>query len=325
VNDTLASAKSAPDPRVYSVNVAFKAGRARYVVFNSNGVQASEDHTDATLSCDVTVKDGDEMNSDYDLTSGRDLKQLDTRVGSRAVARAMKTLGKVNIETGVYPVVLSPRAVGTMIAASIARAINAEVVQQGMSFLGEKLRTSIAPSHFTLVDNPRMETGSRALSTSFDGEGFPTSRKMLVNAGVLETFLHNSYTAGKGKVNNTGNAIRSGYSSLPRIGVFNLHVLPARDHVVPDAQLLEGIKTGIYFDQTYDSPNMATGDFSGMISSGFLIENGEITDPLSQAAFGVNLLTLFQAIELYGDTKEDRAGLITPAIRLGGLHVSGNL
>ncbi len=325
VNDTLESARSVPDPHVYSVNAAFKAGCARVSLFNSNGVYVQEEHSEAMLSCDVTVKDGDTMSSDYEFASGRDLQRISADVGAQATARALKTLGKVEIKTGFYPVVLGTRAVGAVLAEAIARAVNAEIVQQGMSFLGEKVGKIIAPDHFSLVDDPRLETGTRALSCSFDGEGFPTRCKMLVDAGKLETLLHNTYTANKAGVENTGNAARLGYTSPPRISHFNLVVQPRQDHVVHESELLAGIRKGIYFDQTYDSPNLATGDFSGMISAGFLIEDGVITSPISQATFGTNLLELFNAIELYGDKVDDRAGLVTPAIRLKGFNVSGNM
>jgi PmbA protein len=325
VNGTLESAVSKPDPRVYSVNAGFKSSCSRVVVFNSNGIRVQEDHSDVLLSCDVTVKDGDEMSSDYEFASGRDMQHISVDVGAKATERALKTLGKVEVKTGLYPVVLSTRAVGTVLAEAIARGVNAELVQQGMSFLGEKVGQTIAPDHFSLVDDPRLESGTRAFSCSFDGEGFPTRRKMIVDGGKLDTLLHNAYTANKAGVKSTGNAVRAGYTSPPRISHFNLVVQPRQDHVVHEDELLEGIKHGIYFDQTYDSPNLATGDFSGMISSGFLIENGVVTSPISQAAFGTNLLELFNAIELYDDKVDDRAGIITPAIKLKGMNVSGNL
>lgn len=325
VNGTLESALSKPDPRIYSINVGFKASCTRVMISNSNGVHVQEDDSDATLSCDVTVKDGGEMSSDYEFASGRELKRIVIDVGARAMERALKTLGKVAVRTGFYPVVIGTRAVGALLAESIARGANAEAVQQGMSFLGDKVGSSIAPDHFSLVDDPRLVMGSRAATCSFDGEGFPTSRKFIVESGRLKTLLHNAYTANKGNVGDTGNAVRAGYTSPPRISHFNLVVQPRPDHVVSEADLFAGIKQGIFFDQTYDSPNLATGDFSGMISSGFLIEDGAITSPITQATFGTNLLELFNAIELYGDKVDDRAGLVTPAIRIKGLHVSGNL
>ncbi|MBN2151358.1 MAG: TldD/PmbA family protein [Candidatus Lokiarchaeota archaeon] len=323
VKGTMESALREPDPRVHSVNVSFKASCTRVSVLNSNGIDAREDQSDAMLTCEVTVKDGGEMSSDYDFTSGRDLGRISVDVGGRATRRALKTLGKVRVKTGFYPVVIGTRAVGAVLAGAIASGVNAEVVQQGMSFLGGMIGKQIAPDHFSLIDDPRLESGTRALSCSFDGEGFPTRRKSIVNGGTLETLLHNSYTANKAGVESTGNAARSGYTSPPRISQFNLVVQPRRDHV--DHGLLEGIRHGIYFDQTYDSPNLTTGDFSGMIASGFLIEDGVITSPISQANFGVKLLDLFNSIEMYGDELDDRAGIVTPPIRLKGLHVSGSL
>lgn len=324
VTSTLDSAKSIDDEHVYSINVSFKAGNARIFVFNSNGIENSEDHTDVDLSCDVTVKDGDEMNSDYDFKDGRALSQLSTDIGANATIKALKTLGKVRVKSGFFPIVLSPRAAGYVIAGSIAHAANAESIQQDMSFLGGKLGEKIAPDFLTIIDDPRLETFSRRLTCSFDGEGNPTKTKKIVNGGILETFLYDAYTANKAGVESTGNAARGGYDSPPHISPFNLIIAPDESGIVAREELFKGIEYGIYLDQTYDSPNMATGDFSGMIAAGFLIENGAITSPIQQATFGTNLLELLSSIESFDDVPEDNAGTITPSIRLKGLHVSGN-
>jgi PmbA protein len=324
VGSTLDSARSIEDPRVYSINVSFTAASARVFVFNSNGVLNSEEHTNVVLSSDVTVKAGEEMNSDYDFSEGRAMSQLSTGVGASAVDKALKTLGKVSVKTEFVPVVLSPRAAGYVIAGSIAHAANAESVQQEMSFLGGKLGEKIAPDFLTIIDDPRLDAYSRRSTCSFDAEGFHTRTKKIVNAGILETLLHSSYTANKAGVENTGNAVRQSYDSPPHISNFNLIIAPDDACVVANDELLNGIEYGIYFDQTYDSPNLSTGDFSGMISAGFLIENGRITSPIQQATFGINLLELLSSIEAVDDTIMDHAGIISPSIRLKGLHVSGN-
>ncbi|HME51616.1 MAG TPA: TldD/PmbA family protein [Candidatus Lokiarchaeia archaeon] len=324
VTATLDSARSIDDEHVYSINVSFKAGNTRVFVFNSNSIEISEDHTDVGLDCEVTVKDGDEMNSDYDFSDGRALSQVTTDVGARAVYRALKTLGKVSVKSGFLPVVFSPRAAGYVVAGAVALAANAESIQQEMSFLGGKLGEKIAPDFLTIVDDPRLEAYSRHSTCSFDGEGSSTSTKKIVNAGILDTFLHDSYTANKVNVENTGNAARGSYDSPPHISPFNLIIAPDESSIVAREELLKGIEYGIYFDQTGDSPNMTTGDFSGMISSGFLIENGAITSPIEQATFGTNLLELLASIESFDDKPEDNAGTITPSIRLKGLHISGN-
>nr|MDO8111173.1 TldD/PmbA family protein [Candidatus Sigynarchaeota archaeon] len=325
VTRTLESARSVGDPRVYSINASLKGGTSHVLVFNSNGVDVSEDHTDIALDCDVIVKEGEEMSSDFDFDSGRELAQVSPDVGARAAALALKTLGKVRLKTGYHPTVLSPRAAGGVIGSLIARATNAESVQQGMSFLGDKIGKRVGPTHLTIVDDPRLDTGSRQMTCSFDAEGFSTSRKDIIKDGVLQTLLHNSYTANKAGVKSTGNAVRSGYNTPPHISNFNLLVAPDKSRCVPEEDLFSGIKYGVYFDETYDSPNMATGDFSGMMTSGFLIENGAIGAPIQQANFGMNLLQALETIELYGDKPEDRAGIIAPAVRLKGLQLSGNL
>jgi len=175
-----------------------------------------------------------------------------------------------------------------------------------------------------IIDNPRLEAFSRHSTCSFDGEGYPSSTKNIMEGGILRTYLHGSYTANKAGVEDTGNAARGSYDTLPYISNFNLILAPDESIIVPREELFKGIEYGIYFDQTYDSPNMATGDFSGMIAAGFLIENGVISSPIQQATFGTNLLDVLFAIESFDDKPEDHFGAISPSVRLKGLHVSGN-
>jgi PmbA protein len=325
VAETLDDTLSTSDPRMYSINISFSADSEQIFIVNSNGVDVSEAGTSAGLSCVVTVKDGDEMNSDYDFCHGRSLDQVRTGVGSGAARRALKTLGKQDIGTGYYQVVMSPRAVASVIGASLAHAANAETIQQKMSFLHDKIGNQIAPAFVSVVDDARMETGSRTGTRSFDDEGFRSGRTAIIDHGILSGILHNSYTANKAGVENSGNAGRTGYDTPPRIAQSNLLLVADPDHVAGAGELVGDIGHGIYFDQTGDSASLATGDFSGMIASGFSIENGEITTPIRQAAFGINLLALLDAIELCSAEVEDIGGIIVPSIRVKGINISGNL
>lgn len=324
IADILEGAENVQDPRVYSININLNAENETIYIFNSNGIDVREDYTGIAAYCSVTVKDRGEMSSDYEYKIGRALDQVSPEIGAMAVKRALKTLGKVGVKTGLYPTILSQRAAASLIG-SFTKAANGELLQQGLSFLYDKLGQPIGPSFLSVVDDGRMTSNSRVNTRSFDAEGFKTSKKSIINAGVFETGLHNSYTANKANIESTGNARRSGYNSPPAIGATNVLIEADKDYTGPFDDLASSIQKGIFFDQTYDSPNYATGDFSGMISLGFLIEDGEITKPISQAAFGINLLDLLNTIKLSGDDTKDIAGIVTPSLLLERLHVSGQL
>ncbi|MFX0102547.1 MAG: TldD/PmbA family protein [Candidatus Hodarchaeota archaeon] len=323
--DTLEDAEKIQDARVYSINVDFGAGNETVYILNSNGVDVSENYTAISATCSVTVKDGGEMSSDYEYKVGRSLDQVSPGIGMLAVEKALKTLEKVHVKTEFYPTILSQRAAARLIGLSFARAANGELMQQGLSFLHDNLGQEIGPGFLSVVDDGQMTSNSRINTRSFDSEGFKTDKKAIINAGKFETGLHNSYTANKANIESTGNARRTGYNSPPAIGASNVIIEVDTGNMGSFEELLSCVKRGIYFDETFDSPNYATGDFSGMISLGFLIEDGEITKPISQAAFGIHLLELLNSIKMCGDDPKDNGGIIAPSILLEGLHVSGSL
>jgi PmbA protein len=325
IADTLEDAHKNNDERVYSINVDFNADNETIRIINSNGIDVSENYTAIASFCSITVKQGNQMSSDYEFCSGRSLNQVSPEIGNKAVERALKTLEKVELKTGFYPTILSPRAAASLIGVSYSRASNGELMQQGLSFLHDKIGQEIGPRFLSLVDDSQMTGNSRINSRSFDSEGYKTNKIAIIKSGVFETGLHNSYTANKMNIANTGNARRPGYDAPPSIAASNVLIKLEKDHEASLEELTSKIKNGIYFDQTYDSPNYATGDFSGMISLGFLIEDGEVTKPISQAAFGINLFELLNSIKMGGNDYKDIGGIITPSLLIEGLQVSGNL
>ncbi|MHA1370910.1 MAG: TldD/PmbA family protein [Promethearchaeota archaeon] len=324
VMNTLESANSVDDDRIYSINVDFGAASTLVSIANSNGIELHEKSTDVDLSCLVTVKDGNEMDSDYDHAFGRFLNRISTDVGQSASKKALKRINKKSIKTGPYPVVFTHRAAASMIKAVIGAA-SAEGIQQGVSFLKDKKGKRIAADSLTVIDDGRLLEYRRSGTRIFDGEAVPTRQTVVINQGIFNSMLHNSYTAKKEGEDNTGNAVRAGYSRPPSIGFTNLIVKPEdAGLVVPESELINEISFGIMFDDTYDSPNYTTGDFSGMITSGFIVKDGEITNPIANAAFGINLITFLKSIEYYSKEIVDETGVITPAFKISSMHISCN-
>ncbi|MBN2150064.1 MAG: TldD/PmbA family protein [Candidatus Lokiarchaeota archaeon] len=325
VFDTLERARGVGDPRIYSVNIDLGAGSEKVLVLNSNGVDAREQYTSIDLSCSVTSKSGRTMTSDSDFQAGRALGMVSAGVGESAARRSLATLGKVRIKTGVYPIILSPRAAAAVIGSTIEEAADAELLQQQKSFLSSEAGERIAPEFLSIVDNAKSTRYSCLNSRSFDGEGTGSTTTKIVDEGVFRSGLYDSYTAGKGGTKNTANASRASYRSLPGISPSNMIIQADKAHVAKLDEIVAGIKLGILFDDTGDSPDVASGDFSGLISTGFLIQAGAIARPVSLAAFGINFRDLLNGIELVGDDVKDVAGTVCPSILLKGVQISSEI
>ncbi len=307
------------DKRIYSIRGALYSVSGTMAVLNSLGIERAEDLTQIYIYAYISAKDGDEMGSGYEFNHGRSLSEIDPEwVGRNAAKLAIRSLGAIRVETGNYDVVLDPMAMPPFIGFLVSSAANAENIQYGRSFLCGKLGEKIGREEISVYDDGTIP-GAYA-SVSFDGEGVSTRRTPVVFNGVLTSYIHNSYTAGKEGIVSTGNASRN-YDSLPSIDAHNV-VLEAKDLEAKIDELLD-LRKGILLKNTGDIPDLANGEFSGLMATAFLIEKGEVTKSLKETGFGINLIDFLKKIDLVGDDRRQIGPVISPSCRVRGMRVAG--
>ena len=160
-------------------------------------------------------------------------------------------------------------------------------------------------------------------SSNFDGEGVPCKNKKIIEKGIFlkSGLLHNSYTAGKEGVESTGNASRRSFSSVPSIGISNFVMQAGTSSI---EEMIQDVKEGIFLNSTGDSANIATGDFSGLISQGNVIKNGEIKQALNETMFGINLLDLFKNIDVVSKDYKIYGSFKAPYVRVKDVQIIGS-
>src|SRR5258705_12213361 len=139
------------------------------------------------------------------------------KVGKEAARGTLRRLGARKAKTAHVPVVLDPMVAASMLE-HIFEGINGDSVYRGASFLAGKLGQKIAGQNVTIIDDGTIPGGFG--SSPFDGEGVPTRRTVVIENGVLSSYLLNTYTAKKLKLATTGNASR-GLAGTPGIGPGN--------------------------------------------------------------------------------------------------------
>ncbi|MFX1409334.1 MAG: TldD/PmbA family protein [Promethearchaeota archaeon] len=292
-------------------------------IFNSNGLEIAGKETNCTVSSNVIVKDkvSNETSFGYDWQSERMLRDIDAEnTAINALQKAKRNLNRIKTKSMKVPLFLTPLGTINLILNPIASAINAETFQYKRSFLLGKKGEIIGSDYLNIEDNALIDGAIG--SASFDGEGVPCKNKMIFQNGkfLKNGLLHNSYTAGKEDIESTGNASRNSYSSIPSIGISNFILKPgdfSKNEIVSD------IKEGILLDYTGDSPNISTGDFSGLILHGNLIKNGVIKEPLNETMFGINLLDLFKNIDAVSQEFKIYGSFQAPFVRVEGVRVIG--
>jgi PmbA protein len=293
------------------------AGIGGMVLVTSSGFRGAYLSSGQSVSMTAIAGEGTGMERDYDFSSvlhGADLEAAE-KVGRTAGERTVARLNPRKVETKRVPVLFDRRVAGSLVN-HLAGAINGAAVARKTSFLKDRLGERLFQHGISVVDDPLRKRGLR--SRPFDAEGVATRRLAMVEDGVLKSWFLDSATARELGLATTGHAQR-GVSSTPSPGPSNLHLAAGAD--MP-AALMADIAEGFYVtDLIGMGVNQVTGDYSRG-ASGFWIENGERTYPVSEVTIAGHLIDIFKTLTPANDL-EFRLGTNAPTVRLEGLTVAG--
>lgn len=273
--------------------------------------------TSYSMSVSVLAGEGDKMERDYDYALARfyeDLPEPES-IGAKAAELALKRLNPKKKPTCQVPLVFDPR-VGRSLLGSFASSINGAAIARGTSFLKDAMGDGVFGKNITIIDDPLKVRG--LASQPFDAEGVKVSKRAFVEDGVLQSWLLDTRSAAQLGLITTGNASR-GLGGAPSPSSTNLYMEAGQD--TPDAMIAE-IKEGFYVTETFGMGiNLITGDYS-QGASGFWIENGEITYPVSELTIAGHLKDMFANIIPANDLTF-RYGTNTPTLRVDGMTIAG--
>jgi|HubBroStandDraft_5_1064220.scaffolds.fasta_scaffold10569_2 PmbA protein len=313
------------DPRITnSDGGSFDAATGRRVLANSRGFVGSYRTSYAGVSAAPLAMDADgKMQRDGWWSSARSFAFLESpeAVGLEAARRTVRRLGARRMPTQRVPIVFAPEVARSLVG-SVFEAASGDSIWRSASFLAGKLGEPIAVPALTIVDDHAMllSTGAGGFGTSpFDGEGLPSQRNIVVEAGVLRTYLLNTYAARKLGMKSTHNAAR-GLAGAPGIGGGNLYVEPGS--LTPE-QIIGGIPAGFYVTSLMGfGVNVVTGDYSRG-ATGLWIENGQLTHAVEEVTIAGNLAEMLKNITAIGNDLVFRGSVASPTLRIDGMTVAG--
>jgi PmbA protein len=255
-----------------------------YAIATSTGIESIEKKS--TFSWDLIgwALDGDDIGSFVgDGETSISVADNDLESGANNFAKnALQNLGAQKGEAFKGTAVFSQEAVQSLLNLLITSSM-ATVMHAGSSFLQDKLGASIATSDLTVEDNGLVPGSPN--SSSFDREGVPRNPLTLVDSGVFKGFLYNTFTANKDDLASTGHA-SGGFRSAPNIGPTNIEIQPGKQSY---NELLSEVDRGVYIQRVSMSPDITSGDYSGVIKGGQLIEKGETVKTLKEMTVTSNL------------------------------------
>jgi len=291
--------------------------RSEIALAASNGFAGGYARTGHVLSASVIAGSGDKMERDYDYHSAVHAQDLSdaSDIGRSAGERTVRRLHPRKVKTAKVPVVYDSRMSSSLLG-HLVGAINGSAVARGTSFLKSKMGQRILPAGVQVIDEPFVRRGRR--SRPFDGEGLAGNRRALIDDGHLTGWLLDLGTARQLGLSSTGNAAR-GTGGPPSPAPANLFMEPG--DVSPEA-LIADIEEGLYVCEMMGrGVNEVTGDYSRG-ASGYWIEKGELTYPVSGLTVAGNLLEMYPRLVAANDLAF-RYGVDAPTIRIDGMTVAG--
>ena len=308
----------------------FDTASSHKILMNSRGFTGEFRRSYCGFSAQPIAHDTDgKMQRDYWYSAARSTRLLEdpVAIGQEAARRTLQRLGAHQASTQQAPVVFSPE-IARSIVGNIFDAANGDAIYRHASFFAGMLGERVAGENVTVIDDGTMvfdhkgnlKTGGFG-TAPFDGEGLPTRRTVLIEHGILRSYVTNTYTARKlGLARSTGNAARS-LAGNPGIGAGNFFLQPGTQ---PPEQIIADVKSGLYVTETMGfGVNLVTGDYS-QGASGMWIENGELAYPVEEITIAGNLKDMYRNISAIGNDLVFRTASAAPTLRIDGMTIAGS-
>lgn len=316
--EMLNAAKSA-DPRITVDSGSFSAARINLYISNSAGLELSEKISTFSWGIMGMAIDGGEVSSfDYQSGGTHFTKKIDVRrTAGEFTKTVLESLRPKKIASFRGEMLLTPSAVNELVEEVISHSINSDAVQKRSSAFAGRIGKVVSSDLLNVEDDA---TDRDALgAASFDREGVPHRRNVVIEKGVLKKFLYNTYTAKKGGVRSTGNAGGSP-SSPPSVSTTNFIIRGGTSSL--DA-LISEMKRGIIVSRFSGNVNPVNGDFSGVVKGGKLVEKGSVVSAVKEVMVAGNM---FRALKDLDGVSKERKVLLTsvlPYVRFTNISFTG--
>jgi TldD protein len=266
---------------VIKVNAGFSNSVKRILIVTSDGVMAEDTTPGGFIYASVVVeKDGRREQSGWNLGGKRDFSyytpEVVDKIAGNAVNRALKLFDAIQPPAGEIPVVLGPGITGILLHEAIGHGMEADFNRKKISTYSTLLGEKVAESFVTIIDdgtNPNL-----AGSINVDDEGTPGKKTIMVENGILKSYIHDKISARHYGIEPTGNGRRQDFQNYPMPRMRNTYMLPG--DATPE-DVIKQAGNGIYVEDVSNGQvKIGEGDFAFYVSQGRLIENGKLTAPI---------------------------------------------
>ncbi len=298
---------------------AFSTETDHVAVANSLGIFAYEPRTES--ECHAVVM-ADAHGSGYTQRLATDATAIDFEAMAReAVDKARRSRNPIDFPIGEYPVVLDAYSTADMLQTLVFMGLSATAVQDERSFMNGQFGKQLVNPLVTIYDDGH---DPAALPQAFDYEGVPKQRVVMIDQGVANAVVYDSFTAFREGKPDTGHALPAPnpWGPLP------LHTMMAAGDASLE-ELIRGVDRGIYVTRFHytNTVHPVKTLFTGMTRDGtFLIEHGELTSPVKNFRFTQSILDALRDVQAIGRERircRDYTPVVAPAVRIGSFSFTG--
>lgn len=269
---------------IKQVSAGYGDSFRRILVANTDGIFASDEQVRTRIGVSAVAFGDTGMQTGYEtaaFTMGFEMfNEIDIdELATLAAERAVRKLSARPAPSGTHPVVLQGGSGGILFHEACGHGLEADHILKDSSVYAGKIGELVASPLITLVDDGTVD--KQWGTAKIDDEGKTSQRNVLIKDGVLTDYMWDELRARRTDRNSSGNGRRQSYQHLPMVRMTNTYLLEGIE--TPEA-LIADTKTGVYVARLGGGQvNTATGDFVFGMTEAYLIENGEITEPLRDA------------------------------------------
>ena len=278
---TLREKTLALEPRVSALQISISWRTQRIALVNSLGDSMEEERPMAAISVNAVIREGSRTEmatASHSLRQGIEIltDSLQDELAGKLIDKLRFALTAVQPHGGVMPVVMAAGASGILLHEAIGHAFEADFNRRGESIFSDRMGQQICDSNISVVDNGTVPSARGSIH--WDDEGVPSQNTFIVRNGRLESYLHDRISAAHYGVAPTGNGRRESFRTMPLPRMRNTYMLGSS---ATEADLIASVPNGIYVrDFSNGQVQIGAGDFTFFVKSGYLIENGHLTQPV---------------------------------------------
>ncbi len=310
------------DQRVSPVLVKLQIGAVETLFANNYGEETRRKETIVFYMAAASAKEAGKEGTFYEYRWYRRISDLDhIDLSLKASKRALDSLNARQLETLKADVVFEGKIWASILMSLLVPAITADSIQEKRSPLIGKIGSQVASEKINVIDDPYIPWfyGSK----NVDDEGVRTIRKHVIRDGILETYLYDHYTATREGKESTGNAYRRLPWSDPRPWATNLVFVEGDSSL---DEMIRETERGVLVTDTIGQwlSNPISGQLNATISHGYLVENGDIKQPVKGMIVSAQFYEVLEKkTELIGKGLECYTNICSPPVKVNNIVLAG--